>query len=78
MSRAAAAEEQREGSGGGAALGTVATEAKDADSFDISAQLKASFKKNGDGTESLALTGRAPAGISVIRARGKKEARQGD
>lgn len=55
---------------------TIQSSAED-DSLDISAQLKASFKKNSDGTESLELTGRASAGISIIRG-GTKESRQGD
>ena len=48
------------------------------DSLEVSAQLKASFKRNFDGTQSLELTGRAPADISIIDSRGKKQSRQGD
>ena len=54
------------------------TTERDDDSLDVSAQLKASFKKNPDGTQSLELTGRASADISIIARRGKKKSRQGD
>ncbi len=50
----------------------------DEDLLEVSAQLKASFKKNPDGTESLELTGRSPADVSIIKEGGKRESRQGD
>ncbi len=56
--------------------GSITAE-RENDSLDVSAQLKASFKKNTDGTESLQLTGRASADISVIKD-GKKRGVQGD
>ncbi len=57
--------------------GPITTE-RENDSLEVSAQLKASFKKNPDETQSLELTGRAPADISIIDSRGKKQSRQGD
>lgn len=56
--------------------GSITTE-RESDSLEVSAQLKASFKKNSDRTQSLELTGRAPADISVIKD-GKKKSVQGD